>query len=329
MPCSSSAIEISLEIMPTIDTGMAYGVTRFQPSLKNSKYCFSATSIPPAPLPTRTPAPGSFGAQPRVLPRFARGNDGDERCLRVAAGIGASGSSAPSTATRGSNSTASSIVSAGTGAATMHGYREASKSVIARVPLQPRRNVLPEALAPDAERRHYADPGDCHARNASTHPPIIAAGTRFSGDARASMEHPHGVARPASTTRSPPTRRRRWSRGPVAAVFVFSLAVLPLFVLWRFGVPAGDGGAIRPVALNVLLFSAFAAHHSVFARTGVEGVGVGVTFPRRSSDRYTRGPASVLFIARLPSWQPVPGMLYQWDSPWRRWPTRFSSAASC
>ena len=36
IPCSSSAIEISLEIIPTIDTGIAYGVTRFQPSLKNS-----------------------------------------------------------------------------------------------------------------------------------------------------------------------------------------------------------------------------------------------------------------------------------------------------
>ena len=38
MPKSSSAIEISLESMPTIDIGMAYGVTRFQPSVKNSKY---------------------------------------------------------------------------------------------------------------------------------------------------------------------------------------------------------------------------------------------------------------------------------------------------
>ena len=38
MPCSSRAIEISLESMPTIETGIAYGVTRFQPSVKNSKY---------------------------------------------------------------------------------------------------------------------------------------------------------------------------------------------------------------------------------------------------------------------------------------------------
>ena len=36
MPCSRSAIEISLETMPTIETGIAYGVTRFQPSVKKS-----------------------------------------------------------------------------------------------------------------------------------------------------------------------------------------------------------------------------------------------------------------------------------------------------
>ena len=64
MPCSSRAIEISLESMPTIETGIAYGVTRFQPSVKNSKYWRSATSIPPAPLPMSTPASGSPARRP-------------------------------------------------------------------------------------------------------------------------------------------------------------------------------------------------------------------------------------------------------------------------
>ena len=36
MPRSRSEIEISLETMPTIDTGMAYGVTRFPRSTKKS-----------------------------------------------------------------------------------------------------------------------------------------------------------------------------------------------------------------------------------------------------------------------------------------------------
>jgi hypothetical protein len=78
-PCSSSAIEISLEIIPTIDTGMAYGVTRFWPSPKNSAYCRSATSMPPAPLPTSTPPPGSASRSPASAHASRGGHHGDER----------------------------------------------------------------------------------------------------------------------------------------------------------------------------------------------------------------------------------------------------------
>ena len=67
MPLRPSAIEISLETIPTIDTGMAYGVTFFQLSVKYSSYWRSATSIPPAPLPTRTPADGSSIRRPASL----------------------------------------------------------------------------------------------------------------------------------------------------------------------------------------------------------------------------------------------------------------------
>ena len=147
MPCSSSAIEISLEIMPTIDTGIAYGVTRFQPSLKNSKYCRSATSMPPAPLPTSTPAPGSFEPQPGVVPRLARGDDGDQRRLRVAARIGPPAAFVPRRARLG-DAAASSIVMRGTGAATVQGKGEASNSVIARVALQPRLTWLQNRSRP-------------------------------------------------------------------------------------------------------------------------------------------------------------------------------------
>ena len=79
------------------------------------------------------------GAQPPAS--FApRGNDGQMRpclaSLRVVFGPGLSHTVHRHTRIE---LTASSIVSAGTGAATMHGYCEALKSVIARVPLQPRR----------------------------------------------------------------------------------------------------------------------------------------------------------------------------------------------
>ena len=104
-----------------------------------------------------------------------------------------------------------------------------------------------------------------------------------------------------------------WAGG---GVFVFSLAYFLYSYLWRFGVPAGDSSAIRPVALNVLLFSAFAAHHSVFARTGVKAW-VRRHLPEALERSIYTWAASVLFIAVCRAWQPVPGMLYQWDSPWR------------
>ena len=51
MPRSRSEIEISLDTMPTIDTGIAYGVTLRPRSTKKSWYCRSPTSMPPPPLP--------------------------------------------------------------------------------------------------------------------------------------------------------------------------------------------------------------------------------------------------------------------------------------
>ena len=42
--------------MPQIDTGMAYGVTRFSLPVKNSRYCRSPNSMPPPPVPMMTPA---------------------------------------------------------------------------------------------------------------------------------------------------------------------------------------------------------------------------------------------------------------------------------
>jgi hypothetical protein len=64
MPCSRNEMEISLDTMPTIDTGMAYGVTRLPRSTKKSWYCRSPTSMPPPPLPMTTPAFGSATDSP-------------------------------------------------------------------------------------------------------------------------------------------------------------------------------------------------------------------------------------------------------------------------
>ena len=88
MPCSPSAMEISLDTMPTIETGIAYGVTRLQ-----------AAGVVLAVLPlgdvdaARAAADhdarrrGSPMREAGVVPGFARGEHGDQRRPRVAARI--------------------------------------------------------------------------------------------------------------------------------------------------------------------------------------------------------------------------------------------------
>ena len=67
MPRRRSEIEISLDSIPTIETGIAYGVTLRPRSRKKSWYCRSPTSIPPPPLPITTPASGSPTRSPASI----------------------------------------------------------------------------------------------------------------------------------------------------------------------------------------------------------------------------------------------------------------------
>jgi hypothetical protein len=64
IPRRPSEIEISLDTIPQMPTAIAYGVTCLPPDVKKSSYCFSPTSIPPPPLPIRTPAPDSPARSP-------------------------------------------------------------------------------------------------------------------------------------------------------------------------------------------------------------------------------------------------------------------------
>ena len=93
------------------------------------------------------------------------------------------------------------------------------------------------------------------------------------------------------------------------AAFVASLA----WFLWCYGVafgrPAQPGPVAAPVAVNVLLFTVFALHHSVLARSGA----------KRWVSRLVPAPlerttyvwvASGLFALVCAWWQPVPGVLY-------------------
>src|SRR5215510_8208478 len=114
-------------------TAIAYGVTCRPPEVKKSSYCFSPTSMPPPPVPIRTPAlvspyerPASFHAS-----RAAITPNNAAREYRF-------GSARPSDSLSPSIGAADSIDTGGTDAATRHGKLDASNCVMARVPLTPR-----------------------------------------------------------------------------------------------------------------------------------------------------------------------------------------------
>jgi protein-S-isoprenylcysteine O-methyltransferase Ste14 len=100
------------------------------------------------------------------------------------------------------------------------------------------------------------------------------------------------------------------------AVFVVSLAWFLYCYLGPFGSTAAGGPVLRPAAADVLLFSAFALHHSLFARTRAKAWIARQVPPALERAIYT-WVASVAFIAVCALWQPVPGLLYRWPMPWR------------
>jgi methanethiol S-methyltransferase len=111
---------------------------------------------------------------------------------------------------------------------------------------------------------------------------------------------------------TPTARAFAWSG---AAVFVLSLG----YFLYRYATTFGVvmDGAVRPDAVvrNVLLFSAFAAHHSVFAREPVRQWLIG-RFPQLERSIYV-WIASLLFVGVCWLWQPVAGVAWDVDGPAR------------
>ena len=93
--------------------------------------------------------------------------------------------------------------------------------------------------------------------------------------------------------------------------------------LWYFLVRYHDFGAMSgpwttegwaAVAIDVALFTTFALHHSVFARTGIKA-----RISARVSDALERTTyvwlATLLFVFTLWAWKPVPGMLWNVAGP--------------
>jgi protein-S-isoprenylcysteine O-methyltransferase Ste14 len=111
---------------------------------------------------------------------------------------------------------------------------------------------------------------------------------------------------------SPLSRALAWF---AAVLFAASLAffVYAYFVVFKRPVPAGS--RIQPVMVNVLLFTAFALHHSLLVQPRVREALRRVIPAHLERALYT-ATASVLFLAVCWLWRPVPGEVYRLQAPW-------------
>jgi methanethiol S-methyltransferase len=101
-----------------------------------------------------------------------------------------------------------------------------------------------------------------------------------------------------------------------AALFVASLVWFAYCYLVRFGQATATGPVLAPVLVNLLLFSAFALHHSALARSGAKET-IRRIVPAELERSLYAWVASLLFLAVCTWWQPVPGLLYELHGPWR------------
>lgn len=95
-----------------------------------------------------------------------------------------------------------------------------------------------------------------------------------------------------------------------AGLFLASLLSFAFVYGWRLRLPAPADGPWGPAALgNVALFTVFALHHSVMARTGAKAW-LTRTVPRDLERSVYVWIASVLFLAVCWLWQPLPGVVW-------------------
>lgn len=101
-----------------------------------------------------------------------------------------------------------------------------------------------------------------------------------------------------------------------AFAFIGSLACFLYVYLVRFRLTVEAGPVAMPVSIDVALFTVFALHHSLFARTGLKSWVQRTVSPELERSLYV-WVASVIFIAVCWLWQPVPGVAYRLGVPWR------------
>src|SRR5687768_15263830 len=100
-------------------------------------------------------------------------------------------------------------------------------------------------------------------------------------------------------------------------LFLVSLSYFLFAYVVTFGETAvARGGPLRAAAIDVLLFSAFALHHSVFARERVRAQVARVVPPGLERSVYV-WIASAGFIVVCALWQPVPGVAWTVTGPFR------------
>lgn len=100
-------------------------------------------------------------------------------------------------------------------------------------------------------------------------------------------------------------------------LFVASLGYFLYFYGVVLGRPAPGGAPVVPAALfDLTLFTIFAVHHSVMARTGVKRW-LTAHLPAEAERTAYVWAASALFLAVCLLWQPLPGVLYRAEGPLR------------
>ena len=104
----------------------------------------------------------------------------------------------------------------------------------------------------------------------------------------------------------------RWSG---ALLFVLSLLSFAVVYGWRLRTPAPPSDdAMRDAIANVVLFTVFALHHSLMARTGAKAW-ITRHLPAGLERSVYVWIASALFLVVCWMWQPLPGVIWETRGP--------------
>jgi hypothetical protein len=97
------------------------------------------------------------------------------------------------------------------------------------------------------------------------------------------------------------------------ALFVLSLAACAYWFLFVWTAASAtarsSSGVAAAIAIDAALFSAFALHHSLFARDAIKRR-IAAVIPERLLRSFYVWTASLLLLAVLALWRPIPGVVY-------------------